>query len=97
MIKWKDECNFFNLLFFWIQLFPFFAGFLNNKTDESLALDLKTLVSLLGHGQLDAVASGQGDVGLGAFADDEDVREPGGEGVTVGILNKTKTLLKVTF
>ena len=54
----------------------------------SLALDLKTFVSLLGDGELDAVASGQGDVGLGAFADDEDVSETGGESVAVDVLVK---------
>ena len=36
-----------------------------------------TLVSLFGDGQLDASTPGQGDVGLGAFADHEDVAQSG--------------------
>ena len=52
---------------------------------------MKTFVSLLGDGQLDAVASGQGDVRLGALADHEDVGQTGGEGVTVRVLKWLST------
>ena len=53
---------------------------------ENLALGRDTLVSLFGDGQLDAVTPGQGDVGLGAFADHEDVAQSGSESVTHGVL-----------
>lgn len=42
-----------------------------------LGLCLETTVPLLGHGQLDALASGQRDVRLGALADHKDVVQPG--------------------
>ena len=44
------------------------------------------LISLFGDGQLDAITPGQGDVGLGAFADHEDVAQSGSESVTHGVL-----------
>merc|ERR1719295_893913 len=47
----------------------------------------ETLVPLLGNGQLQTLALRQGDVGLVALADNEDISEPGGEGVTVGVLH----------
>ena len=37
---------------------------------------VETLVSLLGDGQLHTVALGQGDVGLGALANHENVGQP---------------------
>lgn len=42
-------------------------------------------VTLLGNGELDTLALGQGDPGL-LSADDEDVALPGGEGVVNGVL-----------
>ena len=38
---------------------------------------VEALVSLLSDGELDTVALGQGDVGLGALANHEDVGQPG--------------------
>ena len=62
-----------------------------NETTETrvtiLVLGAEPLVPLLGDGELDAAALGQGDVGLGALADHEDVAEAGGEGVAVGVLD----------
>ena len=50
-------------------------------------LSAKSLVSLLGDGELDSLALGKGDVWLVALADDEHVVDPSGEGVAVGVLN----------
>jgi len=47
----------------------------------------ESLVSLLSDGELDSLGLGEGDVRLVALADDEDVSNPGGEGVTVGVLD----------
>ena len=49
---------------------------------------VKTLVPLLGDGQLDTVSLGQGDVRLGVLADNENIRQPGGEGVSGVILKR---------
>ena len=58
------------------------------STLTKLVLAGEALVSLLGDGELDACTPGQGDVGLRALADDEDVGQTGGEGVAVGVLVK---------
>ena len=50
-------------------------------------LSAKSLVSLLGDGELYSLALGQRDVRLVALADDEHVVDPSGEGVAVGVLN----------
>merc|ERR1719444_64066 len=47
----------------------------------------ESLVSLLSDGELDSLGLGKGDVRLVALADDEDVSNPGSEGVTVGVLD----------
>jgi len=54
--------------------------------DTSLLLG-KSLVSLLSDGELETLASGQGDVGLVTLTNNEDISQTGGEGVTVGILD----------
>ena len=62
-----------------------------NETTETrvaiLVLGAEPLVPLLCDGELDAAALGQGDVGLGALADHEDVAQPRGEGLAVGVLD----------
>ena len=50
-------------------------------------LSAKSLVSLLGDGELYSLALGQRDVRLVALADDEHVVDPSGEGVAVGVLD----------
>jgi len=47
----------------------------------------QTLVALLRDAQLDALALGQGDVGLVALANDEHVGQTGGEHMALGVLN----------
>jgi len=47
----------------------------------------KSLVSLLSDGELDTLSLGKGDVRLVALADDEDISNPGSEGVAVGVLD----------
>ena len=47
----------------------------------------KSLVSLLSDGELHTLALGQRDVGLVSLANDEDVADPGGEGVAAGVLD----------
>jgi len=47
----------------------------------------KPFVSLLSDGELDTLALGQGDIWLVALADDEDISQPGGEHVTVAVLD----------
>jgi len=47
----------------------------------------ESLVSLLSNGELDTLGLGKGDVRLVALANDEDISNPGGEGVTVGVLD----------
>lgn len=47
----------------------------------------KTLVSLLSNGKSNTLALGQADPGLGALANEENVRETGKEGVVESILN----------
>merc|ERR1719232_1179000 len=59
----------------------------SNSSQKRSGLSAKSLVSLLGDGELDSLALGKGDVGLVALADDEHVVDPGGEGVTVGVLH----------
>ena len=58
-----------------------------------LVLAGEALFSLLGDGELDAASPGQGDVRLRALADDEDVGQTGGEGVAVGVLEKSEKAL----
>ena len=66
--------------------------FINHSSGnlQRLVLGCEALVSLLGDGQLDAAALGQGDEGLRAFADDEDVGQAGCERVTVGVLKEKR-------
>merc|ERR1719515_116227 len=47
----------------------------------------ESLVSLLSNGELDSLGLGKGNVGLVTLADDEDISNPGSEGVTVGVLD----------
>ena len=59
----------------------------SNSSQKRSGLSAKSLVSLLGDGELDSLALGKGDVRLVALADDEHVVDPSGEGVAVGVLN----------
>jgi len=73
----------------WVY-FTFFLFYRNETNDTrwcSLAEPLQTAVALLDDGELDTLALGQGDEGLVCLADDEDVSEAGGEGVTQSILD----------
>jgi len=54
---------------------------------EDLLGDSEPLIPLLRDGQLDPLALGEGDVGLVALPDHEDVPEPGGEHVAVAVLH----------
>jgi len=47
----------------------------------------KSLVSLLGDGELDTLSLGKGDVRLVALADDEDISNPGSEDVAISVLD----------
>lgn len=51
-----------------------------------LLAETKTLVALLGNRQLDALALGKADPGLGGLANDKDVREASGEGAVAAVL-----------
>lgn len=61
-----------------------------NAMNDLLATSLllsSTLVTLLGDGELDTTATGHGNHGLAVGADDEDVRETGGEVTAEDIAN----------
>ena len=68
------------------MIFLFGGFFPTISTLTKLVLAGEALVSLLGDGELDTSTPGQGDVGLRALADDEDVGQTGSEGVAVGVL-----------
>lgn len=55
--------------------------------DSLVRLGGQSLVALLSNAQLHTLALGQRDVGLGALADDEHVRQAGGEHVSLAVLD----------
>lgn len=56
-------------------------------TLSAALLGCQSLVSLFSNGQADALSTGQGDPWLVAFAYNEDVGEPGGKAVAIGVLH----------